>query len=264
MGVSDVYCKCGNWFCFKCGNETHSPCNCGQTQLWNQKNTNESENITWILANTKTCPACQKPIEKNQGCNHMTCKMCHHEFCWLCLGNWKEHGSATGGYYQCNKYEEMKKSGGSVVDADKKRQEAQNELSRYMFYFERFINHEKAQKHAKTLKPVIQQKIQLLNQIKKYPVQELEFLEEAIHEIIRCRQVLKFTYVYGYYLKEEKEIHLFQYLQEQLEKNCDTLHELIEKPLDPYLDEKDLDRSKFYHFKSTLVNFYEITRKVRT
>ena len=40
------------------------------------------------------------------------------------------------------------------------------------------------------------------------------------------------------------------------------MHELIEKPLDPYLDEKDTDRSKFYHFKSTLVNFYEITRKV--
>jgi len=75
------------------------------------KNTNESENITWILANTKNCPKCQKPIEKNQGCNHMTCKMCANEFCWLCMGTWKEHGSSTGGYYQCNKYEELKKQG---------------------------------------------------------------------------------------------------------------------------------------------------------
>lgn len=93
----------------------------------------------------------------------MTCKMCTHEFCWLCLGTWKEHGSATGGYYQCNKYDELKKlGGGSIVDADKKRETAQNELSRYMFYFERYINHEKAQKQAKALKPVIQQKIALL------------------------------------------------------------------------------------------------------
>ena len=190
----------------------------------------------------------------------MTCKMCAHEFCWLCLGNWKEHGQNTGGYYNCNKYEEMKKTG-NIGNEEKKRENAKNELARYMFYFERFINHEKAQKHAKTLKPVVQSKILLLHQIKKYPIQELDFLEEAINEIVKCRQVLKFTYVYGFYLTDDKEINLFQYLQEQLEKNCDSLHEMIEKPLDPYLDEKDLDRSKFYHYKSELVNFFEITRK---
>jgi len=53
----------------------------------------------------------------------------------------------------------MKKAGGNIIEADKKRESAANELSRYMFYFERYINHEKAQKHAKSLKPVIQQKI---------------------------------------------------------------------------------------------------------
>eukprot|EP00349_Pseudokeronopsis_sp_Brazil_P006337 CAMPEP_0202969920 /NCGR_PEP_ID=MMETSP1396-20130829/15821_1 /ASSEMBLY_ACC=CAM_ASM_000872 /TAXON_ID= /ORGANISM="Pseudokeronopsis sp., Strain Brazil" /LENGTH=406 /DNA_ID=CAMNT_0049697995 /DNA_START=211 /DNA_END=1431 /DNA_ORIENTATION=+ len=238
MGVTDVLCQCGNWFCFKCGNESHKPVDCDKTKQWMIKNSNESENITWILANTKSCPKCQKPIEKNQGCNHMTCKMCTFEFCWLCLGDWKEHGSSTGGYYQCNKYEELKKSsaGNGVAAEERKREEAKNELARYMFYFERFVNHEKAQKHAKTLKPVIQQKIELLQAIKKYPVQELEFLQDAISEIIRCRQVLKFTYVYGFFLKDQKEINLFQYLQEQLEKNCDYLHELVEKPLDPFLD----------------------------
>merc|ERR1712154_518295 len=51
-------------------------------------------------------------IEKNQGCNHMTCRKhaggCGHEFCWLCKGDWSKHGSATGGYYQCNIYEKNK------------------------------------------------------------------------------------------------------------------------------------------------------------
>jgi ariadne-1 len=35
---------------------------------------------------------------------HMTCSQCRHEFCWLCLGAWAEHGERTGGFYQCNKW----------------------------------------------------------------------------------------------------------------------------------------------------------------
>ena len=27
-------------------------------------------------------------IEKNGGCDHMTCSLCNHDFCWLCLGRW--------------------------------------------------------------------------------------------------------------------------------------------------------------------------------
>lgn len=52
-GISDVQCKCGNSFCFKCGQESHRPCSCENTRTWKTKNSNESENITWIMANTK-------------------------------------------------------------------------------------------------------------------------------------------------------------------------------------------------------------------
>lgn len=114
-GISDVQCKCGNSFCFKCSQESHRPCTCENTVQWKTKNSAESENITWIMANTKACPKCHRPIEKNQGCNHMTCKLCSHEFCWLCLGDWKEHGQKTGGYYQCNKYDELKKAGDNKI-----------------------------------------------------------------------------------------------------------------------------------------------------
>ena len=76
---------------------------CETVSRWIVKNSAESENLNWILANTKQCPKCKRPIEKNQGCMHMTCSQCRFEFCWLCQGAWAEHGERTGGFYACNR-----------------------------------------------------------------------------------------------------------------------------------------------------------------
>eukprot|EP00494_Astrolonche_serrata_P032430 UN32699 len=83
--------------------------------------------MQWILARTKKCTQCRVPIEKNQGCNHMTCRNCKHEFCWLCKGAWKDHGSATGGYYKCNIYDK-KKADGNQTQEDKTMEDAKSEL----------------------------------------------------------------------------------------------------------------------------------------
>ncbi|KAK7939301.1 hypothetical protein WMY93_002627 [Mugilogobius chulae] len=39
----------------------------------------------WVKANCKSCPHCFTSIEKNGGCNHMTCSRCRQHFCWNCL-----------------------------------------------------------------------------------------------------------------------------------------------------------------------------------
>ena len=77
----------------------------------------------------RRCKRCRFVIEKNQGCNHMTCRVCNHEFCWMCLGDWKDHGHGTGGFYKCNKYDQMMKEGGDLKLEEEKRDLAQSDLN---------------------------------------------------------------------------------------------------------------------------------------
>ena len=65
MLLKEIRCDCGTVLCFPCGNLSHMPAKCDVANRWNVKASAESENINWIAANTKTCPKCKKPIEKN-------------------------------------------------------------------------------------------------------------------------------------------------------------------------------------------------------
>jgi len=42
----------------------------------------------WAEGNkdVKKCPKCKILIEKNGGCNHMTCPKCEVHICWRCVG----------------------------------------------------------------------------------------------------------------------------------------------------------------------------------
>lgn len=51
------------------------------------------------LQGCKRCPQCHMYIEKNEGCMHMTCCKCRHEFCWECMSSWKGSCSAPSFYH---------------------------------------------------------------------------------------------------------------------------------------------------------------------
>jgi ariadne-1 len=77
---------CQTSFCFQCAQPWHDPIKCILLSQWTRKLLDDSQIVIWLKANTKSCPKCQVSIEKNGGCNHMTCRNCAHEFCWLCFG----------------------------------------------------------------------------------------------------------------------------------------------------------------------------------
>jgi len=74
--------------------------------LYEKMGSSDDATEKMLLATTKQCPGCKVRITKNKACNHMTCANCRHQFCWVCKGDWKEHGGQTGGYYVCKKYNE--------------------------------------------------------------------------------------------------------------------------------------------------------------
>lgn len=244
-GSSDVLCACSHGFCWKCGEEAHRPVNCETVEKWNMKNSSEAENVTWILANSKACPKCKTPIEKNQGCMHMTCRPpCCYEFCWLCLGDWRGHKD----YYSCNSYVTVKREG-DYDEEENRRQMAKSVLEKYTHYYERFSGNEKSRKRAVAdLNHYQTKQLEKLSDIQVATVAQLKFLADALLQIIEGRRVLKWTYAYGYYMpgNERAKRSLFEDLQGQAESALERLHHCVEEELTPFLNEES---SSFHEFK---------------
>ena len=74
--MKPIFCPCTTTICTFCGNNYHFNLHCAEVENWN-KIISDSEN-KWIeIIQYKICPKCKNPIEKNEGCNHMTCR-CKH------------------------------------------------------------------------------------------------------------------------------------------------------------------------------------------
>ncbi|KAJ6902422.1 hypothetical protein NC651_020030 [Populus alba x Populus x berolinensis] len=275
-GSYDVICRCAYSFCWNCTEEAHRPVDCGTVAKWILKNSAESENMNWqkvfmspvngfrsrILANSKPCPKCKRPIEKNQGCMHITCTPpCKFEFCWLCLGAWSDHGERTGGFYACNRYETAKQEG--VYDeAEKRREMAKNSLERYTHYYERWAtNQTSRQKALADLQQMQNVHLEKLSDIQCQPESQLKFIIEAWLQIVECRRVLKWTYAYGYYLPEHEHAKrlFFEYLQGEAESGLERLHQCAEKELHIYLNAEGPSKD-FNEFRTKLAGLTSVTR----
>jgi len=62
-------------------------------EWWRNKSTKTEEDSSqqWIKNRSKKCPKCHVNIEKNGGCDHMTCKQCGYQFCWVCFWKYPRH-----------------------------------------------------------------------------------------------------------------------------------------------------------------------------
>ena len=240
------------------------------------------------------------PLPTLQGCNHIICrsKGCGFEFCWVCLSPWSDHGQRTGGYYACNKFKggaaaAAAAAGGGAAGAGDPGSRAkvraaaaprvtcaspepsfppilflQAELDKYLFFYQRYANHEQAARFAAKHKAQAQRvrrsrenanfrvlaphgpvslplrsacksclrraasstatspssttrRTRCWTCVRASPPRasrascpHLPSLAAA-NASVQCRRVLKYTYVYGYYMPggESSEKRLFEHLQ---------------------------------------------------
>jgi len=198
---------------------------CSVSKMWLKKCADDSETANWIKSNTKECPKCQSTIEKNGGCNHMTCKKCKYEFCWVCMGNWTEHGNS---WYSCNRYEE--KDGSDARDAQSR---SRASLERYLHYYNRWANHEQSARLSLDLYAKTEKKMEEMQVTSNLTWIEVQFARKAVDEIIKCRMTLKWTYAMAYYLEKGNMKQIFEDNQADLEKAVEDLSELLEMPIEP-------------------------------
>eukprot|EP01034_Spumella_vulgaris_P031118 gene31118-38455_t len=186
-GQTNICCECTFCYCFDCGEETHDPASCSQLGKWIEKCASDGESAKWIFANTKKCPKCFTRIEKNQGCNHMTCRSatCTHQFCWICMGNW-------AGHTNCNRFNAEENA----------IQRAKAELDRYLHYYNRYQAHDLALRIANKQRATAELRMKERQDRKSDAWIDVQFIHEAVEQVIACRRVLKYTYVIGFYMPE--------------------------------------------------------------
>eukprot|EP01038_Epipyxis_sp_PR26KG_P005568 gene5568-7691_t len=118
-----VVCANSHSFCLNCSKEAHSPCSCSDLLSWQEevreetknvdpKDPNNIANVLKSFPTSKNCPSCTNVVIKEEGCNHLRCAKCRHEFCWICNREWAFHAGNQAGYFQCNRFIEKPNESG--------------------------------------------------------------------------------------------------------------------------------------------------------
>ncbi|PSC75216.1 putative E3 ubiquitin-ligase ARI1 isoform X2 isoform A [Micractinium conductrix] len=232
----EVDCACGHKFCFACCEAQHSPATCDMLGDWSRRMKDGSETSSWLNANTKPCPKCSKPVEKNGGCNLVLCR-CGQAFCWLC-------GQATGRAHTWTNIEGHS-CGAYKDEAEARATEAQRNLKRYLHYLTRYEANLQACKLEEKLRKDVEVKVEAMSEADP-SLANTYWLSDALAQLFLARKCMAYSYIFAYYMfgqemfkedfsQEANAINqaLFEDKQGQLEAEVERLSQLIENPWPP-------------------------------
>lgn len=139
------------------------------------------------------------------------------------MGLWSEHGTS---WYNCSRFDA--KSGEEARDVQAKSRQS---LERYLHYYNRYANHEQSARLDKDLYLKTEKKMTMLQSTSGMSWIEVQFLDSASQALQQCRQVLKWTYAFAFYLQRNNLTDIFEDNQKDLEMAVEGLSEMFEMPL---------------------------------
>lgn len=178
VSSTPVHCpECDTSFCFQCQRSPpHLPAACQHVDSWHRI---YASSTLWIQKNTKPCPNCKVSIEKNDGCNHMTCSQCRAEYCWLCLSPIRSHVEP----HSCNVYDPLQSAGN-------------DDERRAIFYTTRVHAHDEGAQYCETRLRHFDEEGDSVAQKHWYlSGDQLNRWYEALEALVQARRFLHYSYV---------------------------------------------------------------------
>lgn len=166
-----------------------------------------------------------------------------------CLGSWKEHLKSPDAY-GCTKENPIIK---------KTQKEARSDLERYSFFYERYSNNKTGGEYGYKIKPLILKDINHLSRI-DCTINELEFLNDAVIQVILNREFLSWSYVYSYYIDNMKHPNkLFDEQRGMLNYLTEMLQDGLENELDTFISYHK-PKSEFIEFRNRMIKLITSTK----
>jgi ariadne-1 len=134
--------------------------------------------------------------------SRMVCRHCSFQFCWMCMKDWDVHGYNDS---VCSTWKEP--------DLTDDMTAAKRHLERWLFYFDRFNNHELSAKLDVELLERAAERITQVQDETGMSWIEAQYMREAVAELSRCRLTLKWTYAMAHFLESGNDKQIFEDIQ---------------------------------------------------
>jgi ariadne-1 len=235
-------CLCGKRICWECQKEAHPPITCKLLEKFEEEAKNDEKNLgfmidnnldantlKWMQDNTKQCPFCSVVVQKHNGCYCMTCKQCSQSWCWLCAEAWYPSHS---NHFRCTKFN----AGGSQLTnkprhKDKDTFRSRLELERLAHYCRLYQEQTKAIQTEALPELKAQDENKIKNLKSEVETLDTSFIQNGRLILKKCREILKYSYIYTYYTPSKSKIHqVSEYLQSNLETAIERLAQALDKP----------------------------------
>ena len=137
------------------------------------------------------------------------------------------------------------------------------QLERYIKYYKGWYSHYRNLEISDKIKDRVKQFKKDLMEKKNMIENDLSFLDESLNTIIDCNRILKYVYIFGYFLDDNTNITLFEYNLEILQNQTDSLLELIELDRLPLIIDtfdKKLFKEMFLSYKDNALALIKSTQ----